>query len=278
MRIRSIKPEFWRSDDIDALDWETRLVFIGLWSYVDDNGVGVYKMPNIVSDLFASDFYRDPTATLSRVSEALKQLESRSMIDLYRAGERDYLYITNWDRHQRVNNPNKPRYPLPASDNSEPIEGLSRSDVEPHETVSPGAGEQRSRGAGEQRSSKPRERGGYSPEFETFWSTYPRREAKRQAWKAWGKALERATPEQITAGARRYASDPNRSEQFTKHGATWLNADGWEDEPLPSPSGRDNTHAAWSTPKGYDPADWLRPSTEPDYIDAEVVQLREIGR
>ena len=128
--------------------------------------------------------------------------------------------------------------------------------------------------------SKPRERGGYSPEFETFWATYPRKEAKRQAWKAWGKAIERATPERITAGARRYASDPNRSDQFTKHGSTWLNADGWEDEPLPSPAGRDNTHAAWSTPKGYDPADWLRKDNEPafDYIDAEVVQLREIGR
>ena len=125
---------------------------------------------------------------------------------------------------------------------------------------------------------KPRERGGYSPEFETFWATYPRKEAKRQAWKAWGKAIERATPEQITAGARRYADDPNRSERFTKHGATWLNADGWEDEPLPSSSGRGNTNDGWSTPKGYDPADWLRPSTEPDYIDAEVVQLREIGR
>ena len=81
---------------------------------------------------------------------------------------------------------------------------------------------------------KPRERGGYSPEFETFWATYPRKEAKRQAWKAWGKAIERATPERITAGARRYADDPNRSDQFTKHGSTWLNADGWDDEPLPS--------------------------------------------
>ena len=45
-------------------------------------------------------------------------------------------------------------------------------------------------------------------------------------------------------------------------------------------SGRGNTNDGWSTPKGYDPADWLRPSDEPgfDYIDAEVVQLREIGR
>lgn len=153
MRIRSIKPEFWRSDDIDALDWDTRLVFIGLWSYVDDNGVGIYKMPNIVSDLFAHDFYRDPNATLNRVSEALTRLESRSMIDLYRVGDRDYLYITNWERHQRVNNPNKPRYPLPTSENSEPIEDLSRSDAGASETLSPGTGEQRSRGTGEQRTS-----------------------------------------------------------------------------------------------------------------------------
>ena len=128
--------------------------------------------------------------------------------------------------------------------------------------------------------SKARQRADYSPEFETFWATYPRKEAKRQAWKAWGKAIERATPEQITAGARRYADDPNRSDQFTKHGSTWLNADGWEDDPLPSAPVRGNTHDAWSTPKGYDPADWLRKDNEPafDYIDAEVVQLREIGR
>ena len=40
MRIRSIKPEFWTSDDITALAVDDRLLFIGLWSYVDDNGVG----------------------------------------------------------------------------------------------------------------------------------------------------------------------------------------------------------------------------------------------
>lgn len=270
MRIRSIKPEFWRSDDIDALDWDTRLVFIGLWSYVDDNGVGIYKMSNIVSDLFASDFYRNPTATLSRVSGALNRLESRSMIDLYRSGDREYLYITNWERHQRVNNPNKPRYPLPTSENSEPAEALSRSDVEPRETVPPGTGEQGSSGTEEQRKSKPRERGGYSPEFDTFWATYPRKEAKRQAWKAWGKAIERATPERITAGASRYADDPNRSEQFTKHGSTWLNADGWEDEPLPAQSPSSASSPTW--------VDIARAAAhQPDYIDAEVIEFKELG-
>lgn len=41
MRIRNIKPEFWRSQDITALDKSARLTFIGLWNYVDDNGVGL---------------------------------------------------------------------------------------------------------------------------------------------------------------------------------------------------------------------------------------------
>lgn len=115
-----------------------------------------------------------------------------------------------------------------------------------------------------------RNRVDYSPEFETFWAAYPRKEAKRQAWKAWGKAIERATPERITAGASRYANDPNREEQFTKHGSTWLNADGWEDEPLPAPSRRpgpvENTLDAWSTPAGQTPA--------MDFIDGEVVEFR----
>lgn len=280
MRIRCIKPEFWRSDDIDALDWDTRLVFVGLWSYVDDNGVGIYKMSNIVSDLFASDFYRNPTATLSRVSEALQRLESRSMIDLYRVGDRDYLYITNWERHQRVNNPNKPRYPLPTSENSEPAEALSRSDVEPRETVSPGTGEQRSRGTGEQGKELARPSGPSVSRFDEFWSIYPRKVGKQTAVSKYKAAVKRAGDEQtVIDGAQRLASDPNLPEQkYIPHPKTWLERDGWEDEPLPSASGRGNTNDTRSTPKGYDPADWLRPSNEPGYIDAEVVQLREIGR
>ena len=38
---------------------------------------------------------------------------------------------------------------------------------------------------------------------------------------------------QILAGAIRYRDDPNRVDQFTKYAEGWLNADGWEDEPLP---------------------------------------------
>ena len=52
MRIRSIRPEFWTSEDITSLSWEQRLIYIGLWSYVDDNGVGRDNPKLIAADLF----------------------------------------------------------------------------------------------------------------------------------------------------------------------------------------------------------------------------------
>ncbi|MDN5971840.1 hypothetical protein [Bifidobacterium crudilactis] len=146
MRIRSIKPEFWRSDDVDALSVFERLLFIGLWSYVDDNGVGVYSVKDIVSDLFAGDLVRDSNETLIRVKTGLQELSDKGLILIYREDGKDYLFVTNWEKHQRVPNPNKPRYPRPSNDSETPIALFNESLIRPHETLSTGTGEQRNRG------------------------------------------------------------------------------------------------------------------------------------
>lgn len=71
--------------------------------------------------------------------------------------------------------------------------------------------------------------------FAEFWSIYPRREGKGAAQVALAKALRRKVPaEQILAGARRFAADPNLPDaQFIAHPATWLNQARWGDDPLP---------------------------------------------
>lgn len=71
------------------------------------------------------------------------------------------------------------------------------------------------------------------PRFVEFWRTYPRHEGKPNALKALAKALRRAPLETILAGAQRYRDDPNREDGYTAHPATWLNRDGWDDDPLP---------------------------------------------
>ena len=71
--------------------------------------------------------------------------------------------------------------------------------------------------------------------FSEFWSQYPHRngakKGKAAAEKAWAKAIKaRASPQQIIAGALRYANDRQVIQGYAKDPATWLNAKGWEDE------------------------------------------------
>ena len=146
MRIRSIKPEFWRSEDISSLRVEDRLLFIGLWSYVDDNGVGVDRDALVAADLFADDLSRDPRETLARVSDGLHRLSEAGRIIRYTVDSKHFIAIHNWGKHQRIDKPNKARYPEPTCENAEIRETLARPSREFPETLAPGTGEQGNRG------------------------------------------------------------------------------------------------------------------------------------
>lgn len=70
--------------------------------------------------------------------------------------------------------------------------------------------------------------------FTQFWAIYPKKQDKALAKRSFEKALTRAKLEDIIAGAKQYGDDPNRDPLFTKNPSTWLNADAWENDPLPS--------------------------------------------
>lgn len=149
MRIRSIKPEFWTSEDIAKYDYFTRLLFIGLWSYVDDNGVGRDNPNLIFADLFPLS--RDPRETIERVSDSLQHLHEGGQIARYTVEDKPFLSIVKWKDHQRIDRPGKPRYPLPTSENATIREYLatpSRDSSNSHcpEQGNRGAEDQGSRG------------------------------------------------------------------------------------------------------------------------------------
>jgi hypothetical protein len=75
-----------------------------------------------------------------------------------------------------------------------------------------------------------------SNKFDEFWSVYPRKVGKRDAERAYVRALKVASSEEIFEGAKRYAADPNRTAEFTPHPATWLNRGSWGDDPIPPKS------------------------------------------
>jgi hypothetical protein len=71
-------------------------------------------------------------------------------------------------------------------------------------------------------------------DFTDWYIEYPRKASRGLAEKAYIKARKKATADELLDGARRYAGDPNREQEFTKLPATWLNAGSWDDEPLPA--------------------------------------------
>lgn len=75
--------------------------------------------------------------------------------------------------------------------------------------------------------------------FAAFWLLYPRRVGRPEAEKSWVRAIRKpgVTTEIICTAVRAYAaSRSGEDSKFTRHPATWLNNEGWNDETLP-PSG-----------------------------------------
>lgn len=72
--------------------------------------------------------------------------------------------------------------------------------------------------------------------FPEFWSLYPNKVGKRDAEKAFAKAIQRADLETIMAGLRRYVAKTD--DRPWCNPATWLNQDRWEDQPAAAPSPR----------------------------------------
>jgi len=69
-------------------------------------------------------------------------------------------------------------------------------------------------------------------EFSDFWGMYPRRVAKKDARRAWGKipAIEHPTILTALFEWRRIWADGGTDDQHIPHPATWLNGERWEDE------------------------------------------------
>lgn len=138
MRIRTVKPEFWRSADTAQLSYFARLLFIGLWNYVDDNGVGDDDADLIRSDLFPRE--HDFGKLTQLINGALTELSLRTQIVRYEdsLSGRRYLAIVNW-HHQRINRPSQSSKPVLTSDNSEILHLLSEDSLNTHDGLTEGS-------------------------------------------------------------------------------------------------------------------------------------------
>lgn len=87
--------------------------------------------------------------------------------------------------------------------------------------------------------------------FDTFWREYPKKKSKGTAQKAFVKALNRTTFDTIMTALRALKGSyewTKNGGQYVPYPATWLNADGWNDE-VGSADGNDNLRMLYELTK-----------------------------
>ena len=112
-RIRTIKPEFPQSESIGKLSRDARLLYIQIWTIVDDEG-----RARAASRMLASLLYPYDNDACDLIEKWLQELEDGDHIRKYVIENSNFLEVTKWRQHQKIDKPSKSR--LPPFDDSSP--------------------------------------------------------------------------------------------------------------------------------------------------------------
>jgi hypothetical protein len=123
-RIRSIKPEFWSSEQVMNCEPITRLFFIGLWNFCDDKG----RHPAAERQLKALVFPGD-NMTVATIRGMLAELSENGLIELYVVDNKEYIQVTGW-KHQKIDKPQLPKFPSPSPTIRRPFADHSPNGIE----------------------------------------------------------------------------------------------------------------------------------------------------
>lgn len=204
-------------------DGKKKLILLAIADMVDHDGVGFASYKQI---------QRVTNVSTTYLTQAIRDFVADGRLEIVKKGNGPgratvYRVVTDWELSNSVaqSEPeqlsNSVAQNYPTLDDNYPTTSPSPPSI----TSVPGTSVQRARVR------KPVEDD--DPDFAEFWQAYPRRQDKGHARRAWSKAILRAEPSQIIAGAEIYRVDPNRDPAYTALPATWLNGERWLDDPLP---------------------------------------------
>jgi hypothetical protein len=132
-RIRTIQPAFARSPSMGRVSRDARLLFVLLWTIVDDMGRCL-----AVPDDFARALFPGDSDAPVQVDRWLDELEREDCIERYAVDDVAYLRVVHWHRHQWIAHPSPSL--LPASPRERPSDpGIQEASGSFRKTVRPAA-------------------------------------------------------------------------------------------------------------------------------------------
>lgn len=242
-RIRTIKPEFWTSEQVVECSLSTRLLFIGLWNFCDAAGRHSFSPKQIKAQVFPSD-----DISVDAILNMLLELSHNGLITIYDNDDKRLLEVTGW-RHQRIDNEHSSRLPGPLDENSTIIQrqvcddsckdlGLRNQDLGKKE---------RTLSEKHSDSARSRKKMDFEKEdFERFWTAYGHKQQRKRSEESFAKSIAKATIETILSGVERYHKTRPSWQQIAL-ASSWLNGERWNDDSPPSPNGHDPPAASVDT-------------------------------
>jgi len=132
-KIRTIKPQFWTSEQVMEVSPLARLLFIGLWNFCDDKGVHPVAYKTLKAEVFPAD-----DITVAQVTALITELIRAGLLGEFSdESGRSWWCVTGW-HHQLITRPAKSRYPSPPHRNTteEPLpEAAGQDDCESEEML-----------------------------------------------------------------------------------------------------------------------------------------------
>lgn len=220
-RIRYIKSDFWKDEDIAELPHQTRLFYIGMWNFADKSGRLEDRPKWLKVEIFPYE-----NADTEKILEELCKVKLNSLrpfIQRYACDGKKYIQILSWDEHQ------KPHHQEQESKIPEPplMETLTGTI-----TVN---GECASNKPGEDTPTKHRT---YTEDikkkkkfdFNSVWEKYPKgnKIGKKEAFGYFNSTVK--TDQEyinINTALDNYINSKRVKEGFAKDGCNWF--DSWED-------------------------------------------------
>lgn len=126
-RIRSIKPEFWTSEQIMDCSPSARLAFIGMWNFCDDAGIHPASAKTLKAEVFPAD-----DILVGDVQVLVDELKTNGLIIEYEVAGKAYWQVTGW-AHQKIE---KPNYKHPKPETRQPFDDKSPTDRRPLDDLS----------------------------------------------------------------------------------------------------------------------------------------------
>ena len=234
-RARNIKPGFFTNEDLVELSFETRLLFIGLWTLADREGRLEDRPKKIKIGVFPADDVN--------VDGMLQELHRAGFVFRYEVDGARYVQIANWHKHQNPHHTEKaseipgmngeltvktPSAPgvSQKQDGGNLADSLIPDSLIPDSLIPDSKDTPPPADAGAEKV-KP-QKSDYTPEFEQAWAAYPSRpgNSKKDAFKAWSARVKAgASAADLIAGVERYSaycktevSDP----RYIKQAATFF--------------------------------------------------------